>query len=141
MPPAGFEPTISVGERPQTYALDRAATGTSDLYRYGGQILEEIFYKSLERHAEEKQQCGRTLKFSDPAAVTALHKKAFRDVALKIAPYVKFTHRMSDCGSVVTKKKKKKLEPKANKGWMNCIKFLSSPPPKVSIYCKLNSVV
>ena len=30
MPPAGFEPTISAGERPQTYALDRAATGTGD---------------------------------------------------------------------------------------------------------------
>ena len=29
MPPVGFEPTISAGERPQTYALDRAATGTS----------------------------------------------------------------------------------------------------------------
>ena len=28
MPPAGFEPTISAGERPQTYALDREATGT-----------------------------------------------------------------------------------------------------------------
>ena len=28
MPPVGFEPTISLGERPQTYALDRAATGT-----------------------------------------------------------------------------------------------------------------
>jgi len=28
MPPAGFEPTISAGERPQTYALDRVATGT-----------------------------------------------------------------------------------------------------------------
>ena len=28
MPPAGFEPIISVVERPQTYALDRAATGT-----------------------------------------------------------------------------------------------------------------
>ena len=27
MPPAGFEPTISAGERPQTYALDRVATG------------------------------------------------------------------------------------------------------------------
>jgi len=26
--PAGFEPTISASERPQTYALDRAATGT-----------------------------------------------------------------------------------------------------------------
>ena len=28
MPPVGFEPTNSAGERPQTYALDRTATGT-----------------------------------------------------------------------------------------------------------------
>jgi hypothetical protein len=28
MPPVGFEPTISAGERPKTYALDGAATGT-----------------------------------------------------------------------------------------------------------------
>ena len=28
MPPVGFEPTISAGERPQTYALDRTTTGT-----------------------------------------------------------------------------------------------------------------
>ena len=28
MPQVGFEPTISAGERPKTYALDRAATGT-----------------------------------------------------------------------------------------------------------------
>ena len=28
MPPVGFEPTISAGERPQTYALDCADTGT-----------------------------------------------------------------------------------------------------------------
>ena len=28
MPPAGFEHIISADERPQTYALDRAATGT-----------------------------------------------------------------------------------------------------------------
>jgi hypothetical protein len=27
MPPAVFEPTISEGERPKTYALDRAANG------------------------------------------------------------------------------------------------------------------
>ena len=27
MPPVGFEPTISAGEQPQTYALNRAATG------------------------------------------------------------------------------------------------------------------
>ena len=28
MPPAGFEPIISAGERPQIYALDSAGTGT-----------------------------------------------------------------------------------------------------------------
>jgi len=28
MYPVGFEPIISVGERPQTHALERAATGT-----------------------------------------------------------------------------------------------------------------
>jgi hypothetical protein len=31
MPPVGFEPTISAGERPQTYALDRAANGTGNI--------------------------------------------------------------------------------------------------------------
>ena len=29
--PVGFEPTISAGERPKTYALDRAANGTGEL--------------------------------------------------------------------------------------------------------------
>jgi hypothetical protein len=28
MPPVEFEPTTSVGERPQTYALERTAIGT-----------------------------------------------------------------------------------------------------------------
>jgi hypothetical protein len=31
MPPAGFEATISADEWPQTYALDRAATGTGNV--------------------------------------------------------------------------------------------------------------
>ena len=31
-PPAGFEPTFSAGERPQTYALDRAATEIGNIY-------------------------------------------------------------------------------------------------------------
>ena len=34
MPPVGFEPTVSAGERPQTYALDRTATGTGIIYLY-----------------------------------------------------------------------------------------------------------
>ena len=33
-PPVGFEPTISAGERPKTYALDRAAAGTGILCQY-----------------------------------------------------------------------------------------------------------
>ena len=38
MPPVGFELAISVGERPQTYALGRAATGT------GINLLAPEFY-------------------------------------------------------------------------------------------------
>jgi hypothetical protein len=37
MPPVGFEPTISAGEWPHTYALDRAATGI------GHQYISDIF--------------------------------------------------------------------------------------------------
>ena len=32
MPPVGFEPTVSAVERPKTYALDRAATGTGTYF-------------------------------------------------------------------------------------------------------------
>ena len=32
MPPVGFEPTISTGERPQTYDLHRAANGAGQKY-------------------------------------------------------------------------------------------------------------
>ena len=45
MPPVGFETTISAGERPQTYVLDRAATGTGMmacniiLYRYKRELF------------------------------------------------------------------------------------------------------
>jgi len=36
--PAGFEPTISAGERPQTYVLDNAATGTGVVFYTNVQI-------------------------------------------------------------------------------------------------------
>jgi hypothetical protein len=35
MPPVVFEPTIPASERPQTHALDRAATGTGTILDYG----------------------------------------------------------------------------------------------------------
>ena len=34
MPPVGFEPTISAGEQPQTYVLDRSATWTGIFIYY-----------------------------------------------------------------------------------------------------------
>jgi hypothetical protein len=34
MPPIEFEPTISAGEQPQTYALDRAAAGNGTFLYY-----------------------------------------------------------------------------------------------------------
>jgi hypothetical protein len=43
MPPVGFEPMISAGERPQTYALERAATET-------GKRLRLPFFKWNNRH-------------------------------------------------------------------------------------------
>jgi hypothetical protein len=36
----GFEPAISAGERPKTYALDRAATGTDVLSRQCNEIRD-----------------------------------------------------------------------------------------------------
>ena len=46
--PVGFEPTILAGERPQTWALDRAATGTGCLTNYSSNIcypLSALFHK------------------------------------------------------------------------------------------------
>jgi hypothetical protein len=33
MPPVGFEPTISAGEKPKTYTSDRTAAGTGNFER------------------------------------------------------------------------------------------------------------
>ena len=43
MPQVGFEPTNPVGERSQTYALDRAATGTG--------VIKLIIPHNLETNA------------------------------------------------------------------------------------------
>ena len=45
MPPVGFEPTISAGERPQTYALNRAATGTGNKHKLICNIRKFFSYR------------------------------------------------------------------------------------------------
>ena len=57
MPPAGFEPTVSAGERPQTYALDRTATGTGIFICVQCHISE---YRSLIRFYEALLRRGET---------------------------------------------------------------------------------
>ena len=42
MPPAGFEPTVPAGDRPQTYALDRAATDTGCVIIYIDRVVVTI---------------------------------------------------------------------------------------------------
>ena len=45
MLPVGFESTISAGERPQTYALDRAATGTGSYSTLHGTKIITFVYE------------------------------------------------------------------------------------------------
>jgi hypothetical protein len=45
MPPVGFEPKVSAGQRPQTYALDRAATGTGIFRFYPSECYEYLMKK------------------------------------------------------------------------------------------------
>ena len=49
--PVGFEPTISAGERPKTYALDRAATGTGQILVFNNANSAEWMGKNLEGEA------------------------------------------------------------------------------------------
>ena len=51
MPLVEFEPTISAGERPQTYALERAATGTGIGFLYFLNFTY-IYFSLLQRSQE-----------------------------------------------------------------------------------------
>jgi hypothetical protein len=64
MRPVGFEITISAGERPQTYALDGAATGTGiicpDIYlnlRRNIQLIHFIIFHVLSNRMISKAPC------------------------------------------------------------------------------------
>ena len=58
MHPVGFEPTISAGELPKTYALDRAATGT-------GVISTSSHLKSIRGNPPYTHDQPSLLKISD----------------------------------------------------------------------------
>ena len=47
MPRVGFEPTIAARERPYTYALDRAATGTGVMQLHPAECQVNILVPTL----------------------------------------------------------------------------------------------
>jgi hypothetical protein len=53
MPPVGFEPTISAGERPQTYALDRAVPESGKI-KQSDYVILKMKVKNF-----DKSQCSR----------------------------------------------------------------------------------
>jgi len=61
MPPVVFEPTISAGERPQTYALDRAATGTGIIIQY--RLIHRGADKSLARPGRKQATATEDVEF------------------------------------------------------------------------------
>ena len=75
-PPVGFEPTISTGERPQTYALDRAATGTGHNIHWTLQIMRHIMEDFVFRHfisfVSISPSCSLIGMYSSPRQFSAL---------------------------------------------------------------------
>ena len=55
MPTVGFEPSISAGERPQTYALDRAATGTGAVKLYISLHVHLLLISCIQFHVASVQ--------------------------------------------------------------------------------------
>ena len=69
MPLAGLEPTIWAGERPQTYALDRAATGTGILHYLKYQNKADAM---AEWYLQKKPKYSEVTRVSATLAVTKI---------------------------------------------------------------------
>jgi hypothetical protein len=61
MPPSRFEPTISADERPQTQALDRAATGTVKYWSYWYKNMASTKHEFHETHNHTINVCKHFL--------------------------------------------------------------------------------
>ena len=88
MPPVGLEPTISAGERPQTYALDRAATGTGNMELVLGvknsksRVYREKKNTETQNLSQQSAQSTRKVKCSQ-----SYFKHLLRNDTLSISGY------------------------------------------------------
>ena len=65
----GFEPTISAGERPQTYALDHTATETG----FNKKLLQEIIQMGKETWVATNTLGAHIVNFRTEASNTPSH--------------------------------------------------------------------
>ena len=93
MPPVEFEPTISAGERPQTYALDRAATGTGN--NNNNNNNKELDPRKASRDIDHKNDEGRlkkeylrTLKLVLDTELSAKNK--IQEIGLLAVPILRY---------------------------------------------------
>ena len=77
MPPVGLEPTISAGERPQTYALDRVATGRGYMYTNNINYLGENTNTANKR----KRLLSLVRRHENIFSVTSAEKTNFRHLS------------------------------------------------------------
>jgi len=96
MPPVEFEPTVSAGERPQTYALDRAAICTScekqltscprPLFVHGSEVAEkgaEHFRTRFVSTHTRSVGAGRTVPNESFALQLVLYTSSLSAVSVK----------------------------------------------------------
>ena len=80
--PAGFEPTMSAGERQQTYALDRAAAGT-------GKIIDWYLHY-IAPEMEFRNKVSKKTNWSK-IIYDWIHRHAFNDVAVSCDGFTETT--------------------------------------------------
>jgi hypothetical protein len=89
MLPVGFEPTISAGERPQTYVLDRAATGTGTINSYRNvkikiKKLVTLIYRVIHKSLRD----FRPLRYSNrDGHAEGKHVNRGTDTPISVLPY------------------------------------------------------
>ena len=145
MPPVGFEPTISAGERPQTYALDRAATGTgrprneSDFITLPFEILLKICWSFRFELLSHDISCNSyTILLSLPSSTkvknvwshTSTHSILPRGVQRNTSYFISFpyyySNRDSSVGTVFGQRTRKTEN------------FVSIPSRDTRFFCYLN---
>ena len=99
MPPVGFEPTVSTGERPQTYDLDRATAGTGSSLLLGYLNTSEMKWNRNSNNIYKHHPCCYET-YNVPLTKSSLLALAPRRLWCGAPPLVRFAvHRCARQGA------------------------------------------